>query len=266
MNILVTGGTSGLGYELVLKLLGNGHNVTAIGRTLKKIPVSQSNFNFVKADFSDLHATTLAINGLMNQNPGYDVIINNAGVLSPQSFTLTTDGLEHSFQVNFLANMLTDILVISQSSDNKPVRVISITSPVWRHVRPSFRLPDPGRYRMFRVYSETKYYQVISGYLLNRLLPGKTVIFAAFDPGTFRSGISRMQKKWFRMLYKIASPLMTDPSEIAGVLAHLACTDPFPEGTVVNRKGRKKDDIVLPSATILNDFSGLCNGLLTRYT
>ncbi|MGW8257695.1 MAG: hypothetical protein ACWGMZ_09445, partial [Thermoguttaceae bacterium] len=33
----------------------------------------------------------------------------------------------------------------------------------------------------------------------------------SYNPGTFRSGIYRMQKKWFHQMYQISSPFMKNP-------------------------------------------------------
>ena len=51
----------------------------------------------------------------------------------------------------------------------------------------------------------------------------------SFDPGTFSSGIYRMQKRWFREMYRIAAPFMRSPVKVAKGLAELLLEDNIDE-------------------------------------
>jgi NAD(P)-dependent dehydrogenase (short-subunit alcohol dehydrogenase family) len=52
-TILVTGGTSGLGSELVRLFLSNGCRVIATGRNPGRKDYFKENYSFIKVDFSE---------------------------------------------------------------------------------------------------------------------------------------------------------------------------------------------------------------------
>ena len=70
----------------------------------------------------------------------------------------------------------------------------------------------------FKVYAESKLYLLLIGEYLCSKYPEKRLRFIGYDPGTFSSGIYRMQKKWFQVLYKIAAPFMRSPAKVAKAL------------------------------------------------
>lgn len=54
-NVLITGGTSGLGLELVKLFLKNGYTVIATGRQLLNLPGYEDKFKLFRIDFSDMN-------------------------------------------------------------------------------------------------------------------------------------------------------------------------------------------------------------------
>lgn len=83
-TILITGGTSGIGFELARQLLARGNTVIVTGRDQAKLEATAralTGVHIVQSDVSDpaaiarLHATVLA------QFPRLDMLINNAGIM-----------------------------------------------------------------------------------------------------------------------------------------------------------------------------------------
>jgi NAD(P)-dependent dehydrogenase (short-subunit alcohol dehydrogenase family) len=217
-NILITGGTSGLGLELVKLFLSEGSEVYVTGRNPKGLPLQNSKLHFIAVDFSDLKAVSEIINKFAGQSIKFDILVNNAGILSPPVYTTTNDSFEYTFQVNFLSHLLIDEMIIRNKTDSAPLTVVSVTSPVYKYVKPDFRMSDINRYRSFKVYAESKLYLLLIGEYLCSKYPEKRLRFIGYDPGTFSSGIYRMQKKWFQVLYKIAAPFMRSPAKVAKAL------------------------------------------------
>lgn len=214
-KIFVTGGTSGLGLELVRRLLLQGAEVYATGRKLNENLPEKDNFRFIPVDFTDLKNLTETISEFLNEKILFDVVINNAGVLSPPEYQETKDGVEYSFQVNFLSHILINEMILRKKAYNDPLLIIAVTSPVYRFVRPDFTIPRKTDYRPFRIYSESKYYMLLIGdYLKNECL-GSNFRFLGFNPGIFGSGIYRMQKPWFRAMYRFAAPFMRSSGKVA---------------------------------------------------
>jgi NAD(P)-dependent dehydrogenase (short-subunit alcohol dehydrogenase family) len=225
-KILVTGGTSGLGYELVKCFLHEGYEVVATGRTQSRIINKDSRSRFVKVDFSDLNEVAGSIGKLLDHDGPFDIIINNAGVLSPSVFTLSHNGIEYTFQVNFLSHLLIDELFIRRMEPSANLTIVSVTSPVYKYVRPDYRRPVKEKYQPFRTYAESKFYLLMMGEYLHNIHADKDIKVISYDPGTFSSGIYRMQGRSFRNLYTIAAPFMKKPGRVAGNIFNVLNSNP----------------------------------------
>jgi NAD(P)-dependent dehydrogenase (short-subunit alcohol dehydrogenase family) len=264
-KVLITGGTSGLGYELVKRLHIEGYEVFTTGRNSAKLSSSGGNLHFLKIDFSDLNSVTSNIQELLNRGIRFDLVINNAGVLSPPGFTASVNGIEYSFQVNFLSHLLINDLIIRDKDNSDPLTFVSITSPVYRYVRPDLKLPDSSTYKSFKSYSESKLYLLYIGDHLLKMYPGSNAKFICFDPGTFRSGIYRMQKSWFHNMYSIAAPFMRNPSRIAAVLADILNEENLINGAVYSGRHRFRKPDPGDEAGI-DEFMAKCNGMIKAFT
>ena len=264
-TVLITGGTSGLGYDLVKCFLSEGYEVFATGRDHSRLSDSGEEFQFVRTDFSDLKDVKSVIQKLLKTGTRFDIVINNAGVLSPPEFTPTVNGIEYSFQVNFLSHLLIDELIIREKSHSDPLTIVSVTSPVYRYVRPDLKVPDQLTYKSFKSYSESKLYLLFIGDHLLKRYPGNDIKFICFDPGTFRSGIYRMQKSWFQRMYRIASPFMRSPSRVAQSLSEILNEENLINGAVYRRKNMfRKPDIA--DKKKIEEFMAECYGLIEPFT
>lgn len=235
-KVLITGGTSGLGYELVKFFLREGYDVFATGRNQSRLIDSGERLHFVKVDFSDLADVKKSIQCLLDNGTRFDIVINNAGVLSPSEFTLTGNYVEYSFQVNFLSHLLLDELIVRGKSDIDPLTVVSVTSPVYKYVAPDYKIPEISRYRPFKVYAESKLYLLLIGEHLHKKYPEKDMRFIGYDPGTFSSGIYRMQKSWFQKMYRVAAPFMRSPLKVAKNLGEILEQNEIITGAIYRRK------------------------------
>lgn len=237
-KIIITGGTSGLGLELVKIFLNNGYSVVTTGRNSINLSGYNGEFNFFRMDFRDLRQTAESIKDICKKHE-FDIVINNAGILSPPDFTLTKDGLEYSFQVNFLAHLLVNEIILGEQPFNKSLKICSITSPVYRFVKADWSLsPDPADYKPFKAYSESKYYLAWMGKELSARYPERKLDCFSFDPGTFSSGIYRTQSSMFQKLYMIATPFMRKPSRVADKLALIMSETNINSGAVYNIRKR----------------------------
>lgn len=262
-KILITGGTSGLGLELAKNYLSKGRNVWVTGRVLNGGGLHDKRFHFTKVDFSDLSGVRDIISRLSEKVEGFDLIINNAGVLSPPEFTLTGDKIEYSFQVNYLAHLLVNEIILRNSKTDYPV-VVSVTSPVYQYVTPKLMVPERSDYKAFNAYSESKYNMLLVGEYLKRRYPEKNLTFIGFNPGTFRSGIYRMQKPWFHRMYSIAAPFMRSPKHVAQLLTDILNEENLINGAVYTRKNKfRKPDF--RDKEKIDEFMGVCYGEIESF-
>jgi uncharacterized oxidoreductase len=81
-TVLITGGTSGFGYEFASKLLDLGNTVIVTGRNQAKLDQTKKNLPKVhtfQSDVSDPKAIVEMYNQVIKQFPALNILINNAG-------------------------------------------------------------------------------------------------------------------------------------------------------------------------------------------
>ncbi|MXV38294.1 SDR family NAD(P)-dependent oxidoreductase [Flavobacteriaceae bacterium Ap0902] len=107
-NIIITGGSRGVGKALTIKFLEEGHNVFVIARSedkLKEIDALEfgKQFKYAVLDLASLEDFNV-LNEYIEDWKRVDVIFNNAGLLIKKPFKeLTASDYMQSWKVNFLA-------------------------------------------------------------------------------------------------------------------------------------------------------------------
>jgi NAD(P)-dependent dehydrogenase (short-subunit alcohol dehydrogenase family) len=263
-NILITGGTSGLGLELVKIFHEKGFYVICTGRQSKKLPCFKERFKFISVDFRNLAETARTLNEICKTSkPGF--VICNAGILSPPGFKLTGDGFECTFQVNFLAHLLVNEIIIRNKRDNYPLKIALVTSPVYKMAK-SFPgwMRDIRNYKPLRSYSDSKLFLALMGSHLAPKYPEKNLLCFSVDPGVFNSSIYRTQGKIFGFLYRVAAPFMRNPADIAGAIYEMMVDQDFSAGAIYNIRKRME---YLPEydKDITRSFWDRCDEAVEQY-
>ena len=252
-KILITGGTSGLGLELVKTFLSKGFFVVTTGRQGLVMPDYEERFRFYRIDFSDLKSTAESVRAICGTHE-FAYIVLNAGILSPPDLILTKDGFEYTLQVNFLAPLLISEIILGRTVQSPPVSIASVTSPVYRLSKLSVGSNRVKRnYSPVKAYSDSKLFLV----LMCRHLPEKykdiNLKCFSFIPGIFSSGIYRTQDNWFRVMYKAGALFMRRPQKVANTLAELLTSHEISNGAIYNMK-RKISSLDVPDPSVLDQF------------
>lgn len=100
-NIIITGTSRGIGYELALQFANAGHNVLAVSRKTPQALIENPNITCLSVDLSEEKELIKIENFLANTWKKVDIIIHNAGalLLKPFSQTSQTD-FESIYKVN----------------------------------------------------------------------------------------------------------------------------------------------------------------------
>ncbi len=112
-NVVVTGGSYGLGKEIARCFLQEGANVYIIARDTSKLDAAVQDLagqvkrgRHVKgfaADVSDREAIFRAIEAIALEGPGIHVLVNNAGIVIPGYFeNIPIDAYETVWRTNYL--------------------------------------------------------------------------------------------------------------------------------------------------------------------
>ena len=234
-QVLVTGGTSGLGRSLVSQLLKNQCRVISVARSDKILENVGDSYAHINCDFAELSSINEVIDKLVDMQVCIDILINNAGILSPPEYQESKNAMELSFQVNFLSHVYLTRELINTKLLN-PSCIINISSPI--HTRGQLNLAEalnPDSYSMLKAYANTKLYMA----LYSQILVDMGYKSFSYDPGTFSSGIYRQQKLWFRNMYKVAAPFMTSSDRVAKGLLRIILAKTWEDGKMMNRHGKQ---------------------------
>lgn len=105
MNILITGGASGIGEALVTKLASD-HRVYTCGRNSAKLAALTKKLPHVKAVACDLarkEGREKLFESLRKDDVNLDVLVNNAGILVDLPLTKRSVGICQELRVNLEA-------------------------------------------------------------------------------------------------------------------------------------------------------------------
>lgn len=116
MNILITGTSSGLGYGLAKHYLQNGAKVWGISRSENKGLNAHSEFTYLKLDLSDFEAINIKLPVFINGIEPLDLVILNAGMLSPVNDLHDTpyESIKPVMKLNVWANKIIIDILFSQ--------------------------------------------------------------------------------------------------------------------------------------------------------
>ena len=134
MNILITGASKGIGYELCRRFIENGdHNIIAISRTAINFDEhinlinSKHNFSHIKLDLTETNFKEHLLPKIVEKLQNIDIIINNAGLLiNKPFFELSDDDYDNMFDVNVKSafRLIRDLLPVI----NKGAHIVNISS------------------------------------------------------------------------------------------------------------------------------------------
>ena len=130
-KVLVTGGSSGIGYETAKMLIGNGAKVAICGRNLEQLNKASKELGAfpVNADVGKEKDVINMINSVIKEFNGFNVLINNAayGYFSPVQ-NIDIDKFNQMMAVNLTGAMLCTREASKHFIENNYGNIISISS------------------------------------------------------------------------------------------------------------------------------------------
>jgi short-subunit dehydrogenase len=103
-NIIITGTSRGIGYEMALQFANAGYNVLAISRKTPQILIEHENITCLPIDISDENQLQQVGEFISKTWKKVDVLIHNAGSLLHKNFTeITSQEFQNIYKVNVFA-------------------------------------------------------------------------------------------------------------------------------------------------------------------
>ncbi|MBL6957147.1 MAG: SDR family NAD(P)-dependent oxidoreductase [Chlorobium phaeobacteroides] len=202
---IVTGATSGLGYETARALAGKGARViiaardTAKGESAKeklKKEYPEADVAVMKLDLADLQSVRKFSDDFSKRYSRLDLLINNAGVMAPPHGK-TADGFELQFGTNHLGHFALTILLLEMLKKVPGSRVVTVSSGA--HAFGMLDFDDLNwekrKYNKWQAYGDSKLANLYFTRELQRLLDqaGVNVFSVAAHPGWAATELQRYQ-------------------------------------------------------------------------
>jgi NAD(P)-dependent dehydrogenase (short-subunit alcohol dehydrogenase family) len=206
---IVTGASSGLGFETSKKMAVLGYEVVlacgdkvkakqAISRIKQDLP--DAKLIYMNLDLASFSSIAKFAKTFHNADKKLNVLVNNAAWMDKSSSrvpTFTEDGLEKTFAVNYighflLTSLLLDILKSTAKFDLE-ARIVVISSTVVKQASKDFlsldiddiQLLKPGSYTGSIAYKNSKVASFLFALELHRRLEGSGVTCNIINPGKY---------------------------------------------------------------------------------
>ncbi|WP_042426129.1 SDR family NAD(P)-dependent oxidoreductase [Streptacidiphilus anmyonensis] len=164
---LVTGATNGLGLQTALRLALGGARVIVHGQTpqntetavaaLAELGAPTGRLEQAAADFRHLDQVRALAAHLAEHHERLDLLVLNAGIAAPERRTLTEEGNELSFQVNYLAPYLLTRLLERPLARGADTRIVALGSSLHRTANIDWTdLTRAKRYSRIAAYGQSK--------------------------------------------------------------------------------------------------------------
>jgi len=134
---VITGSTEGIGYEDALALSSAGWNVIMMGRNTRKGAESMAKIHqinpkakvsFEKIDLADLSSIKAFASRMISKGQAIDLLINNAGVMTPPKRLETADGFELQFGTNHIGHFALTAQLLPLLRKSPDARVVTVSS------------------------------------------------------------------------------------------------------------------------------------------
>ena len=252
-RVLITGGNSGIGYQVAKQLAEKGWLVTlfcrreeAAEQACEKIRQQTGNphVDYILVDLSDMKSVREAAEQYIQKEDVLDVLINNAADfdLSVKKPILTKDGLEKQFATNVVAPFLLSILLKGLLEKSESGRIINISSQglmIYPFMKLDFEnLAGQKRYSPAKTYYQNKLALLMLSLYMRKHWKGIKV--QAIRVTNVKVDMRRYDhlSAFMKNLYKIKSKFSISPEEMAKVYTALSTEDRY-EGFLYDEKCRE---------------------------
>ncbi|MER2269852.1 SDR family oxidoreductase, partial [Methylobacterium oxalidis] len=232
---LVTGATSGIGYETALGLARSGARVGLVGRAKGRARASAeairqavpgAEVDVFVADLSAQAEIRRLAAAVREAYPRLDVLVNNAGAIFDRRET-TADGIERTWALDHLGYVLLTLelldLLKGTAREAGEARIVNVASAA--HARGRIDFDDlEGRrgYSAIKAYSQAKLGNVLFTYALARRLDGTGVTANALHPGVVNTGFARNTGGVLGFAWSLIRPFLISPRSGAETSLHAA--------------------------------------------
>lgn len=204
--VLITGATSGIGFQTAKELAAKGATLYIVGRNkeraeeaVKEIVMlsGNSNVHYFLANFSSQKSIRALAEEVKQKLSHIDVLINNAGAVF-SDFQLSEDGLEMTIATNHFAYFLLTNLLLDLVKKSDAGRIVNVSSGSHYNGKIDFEsfTKNKGFFTM-TAYAQSKLANVFFTQELAERLKGTSVTVNCLHPGMVKTNIGNKDMPWF---------------------------------------------------------------------
>jgi NAD(P)-dependent dehydrogenase (short-subunit alcohol dehydrogenase family) len=213
--VVITGATSGIGYDTARNYAAHGANLLCINRNVQKSQALRREItddfgvecNYIIADLSNLAEINRVANELAMMKTPIDVLMHNAGVYLTKR-ELTPDGFDKVFVVHYLSTFIINYRIQEKLKQQDKARIIMVSSEAHRFAAWGLRLDDLNwekrRYTGLKSYGSAKTAQLLSMIVFNEVFQNSGVTINSMHPGAVKTDTGQENGplyRWFKRNY-----------------------------------------------------------------
>jgi NAD(P)-dependent dehydrogenase (short-subunit alcohol dehydrogenase family) len=228
---IVTGANTGLGFETAKALADKGAHVVLAVRDLDKGRAAAERIGgdvaLQRLDLGSLASVRDAADELKSKYGTIDLLINNAGVMTPPKQT-TADGFELQFGTNHLGHFALTGLLLDRLLPVPGSRVVTVSSVGHRFAR-AIRFEDlqwERDYNRIVAYGQSKLANLMFTYELQRRLTGQRTTALAAHPGGSDTELARHLPRAFQLAALPVARALFQTAAMGALPTLRAATDP----------------------------------------
>ena len=178
-RVVITGATGGLGYETALALAGAGADVLLTGRNAAKGEAALARIHatypiatirYANLDLADLKSVAGFADQMAGEREAIDLLVNNAGVMTPPTRNETRDGFELQFGTNYLGHFALTARLLPLLRKGNETRIVHLSSAAHRLLA-AIHFDDlqwRKTYRPWGAYAQSKLAMILFAFELQR--------------------------------------------------------------------------------------------------
>jgi retinol dehydrogenase-12 len=218
-NIIITGGTDGIGLALTKRLIKDEYNrVIIIGKNEAKgneiiKDINSNKIDFFQCDLSE-KSEIIKLSEKLLKLDKIDCLINNAGAIFEKR-EINSDGIEKTFALNHLSYFHLSMLLLNKLEESNRPKIINVSSNA--HKRYDLNLNDlenKNNYNHWKAYCQSKLLNVFFSNIFSSKVKSK-ITCNCFHPGFVNSNFGNNNSSILRTGINIIKKLFAISNEEA---------------------------------------------------
>ena len=261
MYILITGGTSGLGFYTAMTLAEDQNNkilligsnkvkgVKAVEEIIKK--TKNKKIKYLEGDLSSIKQISMIAKNLIKEK--FDILINNAGALYFSRME-SVEKIEKTFALNHLSYFALTNLLLQNKNIKRGGRIINVASGAHKGIDIDFEdLETKKNYNGWFVYKKSKLCNILFTRKLSKFTSDKNITVNCLHPGFVKTEFGKNNSGILGLIIKLLMNLFAIKlEEGAKTIIYLVNSNEVNE---VTGKYFYKSQIIEPSSFAQNQKS-----------